>query len=118
MAEYRESKDEPGKRFDAGKPPLAMLPFPALREIAKVLEYGARIKGYGDWNWRKGTSYSRVLSCTLRHLAAWAERENNDVESGLPHLAHAICDALFLLQYELDGRKDFDDRYRKEPPVK
>lgn len=86
-----------------------MLPPEALTEIAKVLAFGA--EKYGRHNWRKGMAWSRLLGAILRHLFAWMQGEDKDPESGLSHLAHAGCDILFLLTYELNALGT-DDRYK------
>jgi hypothetical protein len=36
----------------------------------------------------------------MRHVTDWWDGEKNDKGSGLPHLAHAACDILFLLAME------------------
>jgi len=46
-----------------------------------------------------------------RHLRAWLMGEDMDPESGLPHLAHLIYDALMLLDYS-NNHKDKDDRHK------
>ena len=102
--------DEPGKKFDAGKPPMSLLPGEALAEIAQVLEYGA--KKYGPHNWRAGMSWSRLLDGVMRHLFAFARGERKDPETGLSHLAHAGAGLLFLLSYEATGNGK-DDLYAK-----
>lgn len=112
-AEMMEHNDElkEGTKYDNGKPSTTLLPSKPLLEIAKVLDYGA--KKYEAHNWRKGIKYSRVLSAAQRHLLAWNEGENNDPETNITHLAHAACNILFLLQYEIDGMNEFDDRHKK-----
>jgi hypothetical protein len=53
---------EQAKTYDDGKPPLAHLPWNALRQVAAVQEYGH--KKYGDfYNYKKGMSVMRHLSC-------------------------------------------------------
>lgn len=96
-----------GLKFDEGKVRLDLLPFDALTEVAKVLTHGAN--KYGDRNWEKGMKWGRLLGAALRHLFAWARREDLDPETGLSHLAHAACSVLFLLTYTLRGI-DGDDR--------
>ena len=81
-------------KFDDGKPPLALLPPEALEEVARVLGYGAR--KYSAWNHREGFAWSRMLSSALRHLSAFNAGEDDDPESGLSHIAHAVCQLLFL----------------------
>lgn len=99
-----------GHKNDAGKPPLALLPWEALIDVAKVLDAGAA--KYGRDNWRKGVGYHRLLDAQMRHLAAFTMGEDYDAETGLSHLAHAACCNLFLLALVKQGRTDLDDRYR------
>lgn len=97
-----------GRKDDAGKNRVDLLPFVALEDIAQVLTFGA--KKYDSWNWTKGIVYSRLLGAALRHLFAWARGQDRDPESGLSHLAHAGCCVVFLLYFE-HYRKDLDDRH-------
>ena len=98
-----------GLKFDIGKVPLELLPVEALIEIAKVMAFGA--EKYGRHNWRKDMAWSRLVGAILRHLFAWMLGEDKDPESGLSHLAHAGCDLLFLLTYELK-ELGTDDRFQ------
>jgi len=78
-----------------------LVPFAALREVTRVLGFGAR--KYGDENWRKvERARGRYLAATFRHVIAWQQGETNDAESGLHHLAHASCCLFFLLAFELN----------------
>jgi hypothetical protein len=95
------------QKHDDGKRRYDLLPFDALDEVIKVLEHGAA--KYSDHNWTRGTAWSRYWSASLRHLTAYWRGEDNDRESGLSHLAHAICAILFLLSYQIRGTGT-DDR--------
>lgn len=96
---------------DDGKPPLAQLPWAAIKDLARVQSYGQ--KKYGDFNnYRKGMEVSRQLSCALRHISEYMEGNNTDAESGLNPLAHALCRLAFVLQNIHDGVA-IDDRYAK-----
>ena len=97
-----------GEKKDTGKLPLELLPVDVLEEVAKVLQFGAN--KYAANNWRGGIAYSRVYGATLRHLFAWWRGEDNDAETGLSHLAHAICELCFALAYILRLRSELDDR--------
>lgn len=99
-----------GQKRDACKLPLALLPTRPLEAVARVLAFGA--KKYAANNWRKGIAYSRVYAAVLRHLWAWWRGEDNDQETGLPHLAHAVCELFFLLEYSLRPADpgELDDR--------
>lgn len=85
------------KHFDEGKPPVDLIPWDAMREVARVYGYGET--KYGDFNYLKGMPWRRLYGSTLRHLFSWSVGEDLDKESGLPHLAHACCDILMLLTY-------------------
>ena len=87
------------------------MPFEALEEINKVLEFGAT--KYSANNWQEGTGfkYSRVLNSLLRHVFAFMRGEDKDPESGLSHMAHAGCNVLFILYYlKKKARYANDDR--------
>jgi len=87
-------------KHDQGKARFDLLPIPAILEIIKVLQYGAVI--HGEWNWKKGMSYSRLYSASQRHLTSWWSGQSFDPESRINHLAHAACSLLFLMCYEID----------------
>lgn len=112
--EFEEHNSKEALKFDSKKPPLDLLPFHALTEVAKVLDHGK--KKYTAHNWRKGMDWSRFSSAALRHLFAWNNGEDNDLESDLNHLAHAACCILFLLEYNQLGLGT-DDRYNASVPL-
>lgn len=106
-----------GTKFDQGKLRWDLIP-PEFEEVVKVITYGAT--KYEDRNWERGINYGRLIAATLRHLYAWIRGETNDPETGLHHLAHAGCDLMFLLTYEMRGMNAFDDRAirrRDEQPI-
>jgi len=100
-------------RNDGGKMDWSLMPWEAVEEINKVLEFGAT--KYSSQNWRNGSGFSwtRVLSSLLRHTFAWARGEDLDLESGLSHLAHMGCNVIFLIYYNR-----YKDRYNKDDRVK
>lgn len=97
-----------GIKHDAGKAPLSLMDRYAMEQIGAVLAFGA--KKYAAHNWRGGIAYSRLLDAALRHLYAFADGEDLDAESGLPHVAHAGCCIVFLLGM-MRHRPDLDDRW-------
>lgn len=104
-------------RYDTGKTNWSLMPFEAIEEINKVLEFGAG--KYAEWNFSEngGMKWSRIINSCLRHIFSWMRGEDNDKESGLPHLAHAGCNILFLLYYI--KRPDIftkDDRHKRIYP--
>jgi Domain of unknown function (DUF5664) len=98
----------PPMKFDAGKLPLHLLPLDVLVEVTKVLQFGAG--KYAPNRWRGGIAYSRVYAATLRHMFAWWQGEENDAETGLSHLAHALTELAFLHAFTIRARVDLDDR--------
>lgn len=111
-----------GARFNDGKVDLSLIPLVTLEDEARVWEYGKR--KYAAWNWAKGMAWSIPLACCLRHLLKWQMGEENDPESGLPHLAHAMCNLRMLTLYsktfkEGDDRpiKWIGDKNAKQTPV-
>lgn len=99
-----------GVKKDDGKNMLALLPFEALEQVGMVMTFGAQ--KYAAHNWRGGFKWSRLISAALRHTFAFIKGEDKDPETGLSHIAHAICCLLFLLTFVMDGGGE-DDRYKK-----
>ena len=85
-----------GFKADAGKPDWTLFPFDGAEAVVRVLEAGAR--KYARDNWRKvPNAIERYRGAGMRHAIADAMGEENDPETGLPHLAHAVCCHLFVL---------------------
>lgn len=94
---------------DEGKIGLQyILAMPGLLQVAKVGDFGA--KKYGQWNYRKGMPWMKLLGSCSRHLTDFILGQNTDPESGLPHLAHLCYDTLMLLEYSVE-HPSLDDRY-------
>jgi len=96
-------------KYDQEKPATELLPPRALMSVAEVLAHGAQ--KYEAENWKKVDKIRRYYGAALRHLFAWAQREDLDPDSGLPHLSHAACCILFILELYQDGTMEgIDDR--------
>ncbi|MEJ1593521.1 dATP/dGTP diphosphohydrolase domain-containing protein [Escherichia coli] len=94
-----------GLKFDGDKARFDLLfdgmPH-ALEGVAKVLTFGA-LK-YAAHSWQKvPDNIPRYRAALLRHLNAIARGEITDAESGLPHIDHATCNALFLAELQRIG---------------
>ncbi len=100
-------------KLDAGKTNWSLMPFEAIEEINKVLEFGA-LK-YDGWNFAKGEGmkWSRISNSLLRHMFAWMRGEDNDPESGLSHMSHIGCNVIFLIYYKMYPQFINDDRYKR-----
>jgi hypothetical protein len=88
-----------GKKFDQGKPDWSLLPWGELEEVVKVLTAGK--EKYGANNWQMvDSAHDRYFSAAMRHLTAWKIQGEKDPESGFSHLAHAVCNLLFLMWFD------------------
>lgn len=94
----RELK-ETAVKFDNDKVDWMILPYDALEEIIKVMEFGARKYARGNFASGEGLEYTRVLNSLMRHILAFSRGEDLDPETGISHMAHAGCNVLFLLHY-------------------
>ena len=115
MSDKNSYYDAGGAKFDAGKPQWDLLEYRVLEDVVKVLTFGAQKYGVNNWvdvpNARR-----RYFAATMRHLAAWKQSEIMDPESGLPHLAHAICSLMFLASRKLkDGKESQESSERRDP---
>lgn len=98
------------KKFDNEKPDLSLLPKEFLEEVTKAFMYGE--KKYGRYNYRNGMDWHRIVSATLRHVTAFNEGEDADVESGINHLGHAgACLAMLIVYIKHNLGKD--TRFKK-----
>ena len=111
---HSKNKDNKADHFSAGKPGVDQLPPEVLLAWASVFTYGEG--KYGKHNWRKGHQWSEFYASTLRHLFYWWLGEDNDPESGLPHLSHALWNVSCLMYYQIRalGEDDRDVRLIKQ----
>lgn len=93
---YFRSNPNAGIKHDDDKQRWDLLPYDALEHVVKVLTLGA--KKYAEWNWMYvERAEDRYFAAAQRHLVAWRGGEGVDPETGVSHIAHAICCLLFLL---------------------
>jgi len=94
-----------GNKEDSTKPRPSLLPWEAIEEVLKVLEFGAQ--KYAPDNWRYIPDAKRhYWDAAMRHLITHKNGEQIDAESERSHLAHAACCVLFMLALELKEGKD------------
>lgn len=96
-----------GVKADAEKPRMDLISPIAVVELARVLTHGAT--KYEANNWRRGLAWTRIISAILRHTFAYLGGQTHDPETGLSHMAHVMCNAMFLVEFERT-RPEFDDR--------
>ena len=94
-------------KYDNDKLRFDLLDPWAIEALARVYSYGA--EKYADRNMEKGLAWGRLYGACMRHLWAFWRGEDNDKESGLPHLAHAAWNCITLLAHSRSHRK-LDDR--------
>lgn len=90
-----------GAKVDAGKQQAGLFQdgCPAgIGLIADVLTYGAEKYSRNGWK-DVPAAKRRYLDAMYRHLNAWHRGEECDTDTDLPHLAHAACNMMFLLEF-------------------
>ena len=101
-----------GIKYDSEKPKMNLLPPKAIVEVAKVLTFGAQ--KYDAENWRKlDDLQNRYTAGALRHIFAHMDGEKLDPETGLSHMAHALCCLLFKLEIELEDGESKEEELRE-----
>jgi hypothetical protein len=85
--------EQKGLRYNSGKRKWSLLHFKSLEPMIEVLEFGA--KKYEPKNWQRGLDKSEVLESLQRHLASLFDGEDLDKESGIHHIGHIMCNAMF-----------------------
>jgi hypothetical protein len=82
----------------------------ALKQHSIISKGADRHELSGNRNWEQGMDYGRLFDAGLRHQISWWQKgEGEAADSKIHHLAHAACDTLFLLAYEL-RKAGKDDR--------
>jgi len=99
LTELKTEQPLKGRKDDAEKPDLSLLPREALEATARAFEYGA--KKYGRYNYIQGMDWHRIIAAAMRHITAFNAGEDKDKESGLSHLAHASAAINMLIVYEV-----------------
>jgi hypothetical protein len=96
-----------GMKFDQEKARMGLLPPRALRLVSEVLTFGA--KKYLPNNWKYvENGPERYLDAALRHITSYMTGEKNDPETGLPHMAHALCCLMFIADLEAEAEETAD----------
>lgn len=86
------------EKADDGKLKWSLLPYNELEQVVKVLTEGA--KKYSPDNWKKCDDVARYKDALLRHITAYMKGDKVDKEFGCSHLAHAMCNCLFLMWFD------------------
>ncbi len=90
-----EDQHAPGAKLDAGKNMMDLIPAETLQHLGEVLTFGCRKYSRDGWK-AVSDAKNRYSAAMLRHYAAWKSGESLDPESGIPHITHMMCNAVFL----------------------
>jgi hypothetical protein len=97
-------------RYNSGKLKWHNFPMFLFRPVAKVGHFGA--DKYETYNFLKGAPITQYLDCMKRHLDAFEDTEQSDIdESGENHLAHVAWNAMVAI-WVLNHMPELDDRFR------
>ena len=89
-----------GYKLAEGKRRWDLMPFEALEPVVDILEKALDKYPVDNWKYVPNAQES-YLPALFRH---WHKRNKGaviDPEYGLPHMAHLICDALFILWHDM-----------------
>ena len=128
MSNGRSGSGEWGRKERRGKLRYDLMPPRSFERVVEVLTYGAekytvygdctcnlpntghaascqshKVKSKGDNNWKLvDDPIDTYYAAALRHLQKFRLGEELDPDSGIHHIAHAITDLIFLLEFEED----------------
>jgi hypothetical protein len=104
----RQAGENPKDRLGERKPPLHLIP--AAAEIAESVVMALGARKYGQFNWRRTKVRASVyVAAARRHLLQWFDGEDDDLETGVSHLASARACLGILLDAVATGNA-VDDR--------
>jgi 8-oxo-dGTP pyrophosphatase MutT (NUDIX family) len=100
----------PKDAIGSGKLPLHLWP-PSATALGCLGFLDGALK-YGRSNWRPtGARASIYVGAALRHLQAWYEGEDNALDSGIPHLGHALACLAIIVDAQAAGKLVDDRQY-------
>jgi len=85
-----------------------LIPAGPLTTLARL--YGRGALKYDDDNWRKGYDWRLSFAAMQRHAWQFWGGQNNDDETGLPHLASVAWHAFALLEF-MQAHPQYDSRF-------
>lgn len=99
-----------GRKYDNGKLRYDLVDPYALAWLVASLTYGTA--KYAAWNWVSVEEQKdRYYGALMRHIEKWRSGEDDDTESGLPHLANAMFCVMCLTA--LNAPRDMDEAQRR-----
>lgn len=92
---------------------MSLVPQRALREVGRVVTFGA--EAYGVENWKEVENLEqRFTDAPLRHINQFLTGDKIDKEMKCHHLACAITGLMFVLESQLGGVPSTVDSAEKE----
>jgi hypothetical protein len=98
-------------KYDEGKPRWDLAPMREFEDIVQIMTFGAN--KYADNGW-KHVDKRRYIAAMMRHITEYMNGYERDMESGLSHMAHAACNAIFIMY--LDKEEEIDRPEIQEGP--
>lgn len=99
----------------------SLIPPKALMELAERFGYGIRSGRYSKHNWRRGYEWSVSMDALMRHLFAFWDGEDYDLEAEkempgckFKHIIAVAWHAIVLSTF-MDEHPEKDDRFRGQP---
>lgn len=103
-------------RFNQNKLQWTLMNSKAMEPMIQVLMYGAQ--KYDRDNWLKACPKRLDLMDSLeRHSLKIIAGESIDPESGLPHIGHLMCNAMFYSYWEQKTSGQFEDYVDIDQPL-
>jgi hypothetical protein len=98
-------------RYNEDKLKWHNFPLFLIRPMIMVAHYGA--SKYATWNFLKGAPITQYMDCMKRHLDAFEDptQDDLDAESKINHLAHVAWNALVAV-WVLENKPELDDRFK------
>lgn len=96
-------------KADGGKMRPLLVAQELIRAVGAIREYGCK-KYHDPENWKK-VAPGRYKNALYRHWLAYLDGEKCDSESGLPHLWHLACNAMFLIVMEWENDRKYYDAF-------
>lgn len=91
-----------GIKLDNGKLRWDLLPLEAIEAVVEVMTFGANKYTPNGWK-TVPDAEDRYFAAQMRHSVTNRQKQELvDPESGLLHLAHEACNAVFRLQLKLE----------------
>ena len=93
--------DSGGMKKDGDKLDYTLLEWRSLRYLVRLMMFGAKKYKRDNWKLVEPERYKQAL---LRHVALFAEGEWMDMDSGTPHLAGIMFNAMVLIWFKDEGK--------------